>query len=91
MSADRSRIFPQTAAAMHIFLQFLLERRWSIFKTYVCVPLGVVLTMSLLYGVDRLIKNCIKVVFPASVAVMLIISLSCAVWQLAKGPTWIGM
>ncbi|SJM84708.1 uncharacterized protein ZBIST_1832 [Zygosaccharomyces bailii] len=72
MSADRSRIFPQTAAAMHIFLQFLLERRWSIFKTYVCVPLGVVLTMSLLYGVDRLIKNCIKVVFPASVAVMLI-------------------
>lgn len=57
---------------MDSFRQFMFEKRWSLVKTYVCVPVGVVLTMCLLYGVDRVIRNCIKVVFPASVAVMLI-------------------
>ncbi|QLQ78998.1 hypothetical protein HG537_0B03450 [Torulaspora globosa] len=55
-----------------IFKQFLILRRNELIRTYVLVPIGVLLVMCLLYGVDRLIKNCIKVTFPASVAVMLI-------------------
>ncbi|QLL31484.1 hypothetical protein HG536_0B03470 [Torulaspora globosa] len=55
-----------------IFKQFVILRRKELFRTYVLVPIGVLLVMCLLYGVDRLIKNCIKVTFPASVAVMLI-------------------
>lgn len=55
-----------------IFKQFVKLRRKELFRTYVLVPIGVLLVMCLLYGVDRLIKNCIKVTFPASVAVMLI-------------------
>lgn len=55
-----------------IFKQFVVLRRRLLFRTYVLTPLGVILVMALLYGVDRLIKNCIKITFPASVAVMLI-------------------
>lgn len=55
-----------------IFRQFALLRRKELFRTYVLVPVGVLLVMCLLYGVDRLIRNCIKISFPASVAVMLI-------------------
>lgn len=55
-----------------IFKQFVILRRRALFRTYVLTPIGVILVMALLYGVDRLIKNCIKITFPASVAVMLI-------------------
>lgn len=55
-----------------IFKQFVKVSRKDLVYTYVFVPIGVLLIMCLLYGVDRLIRNCIKVTFPASVAVMLI-------------------
>lgn len=55
-----------------IFKQFVILRRVLLFRTYVLIPLGVISVMTLLYGVDRLIRDYIKVTFPASVAVMLI-------------------
>lgn len=55
-----------------VFEQFVKLRRKELISTYVFVPFGVLLIMCLLYGVDRLIVDYIKVTFPASVAVMLI-------------------
>ncbi|SCW03172.1 LAFE_0G04544g1_1 [Lachancea fermentati] len=55
-----------------LFKHFISLHKYDLFKTYVLVPIGVILTLCVLYGVDRLIRNVIKVTFPASVAVMLI-------------------
>lgn len=55
-----------------IFTQFCRNNRAQLVKTYCFVPAGVLLTLCVLYGVDRFIKNVIGVTFPASVAVMLI-------------------
>lgn len=55
-----------------VFAQFARANRAQLFKTYCLVPIGIILTLCILYGVDRLIKNVIKVTFPSSVAVMLI-------------------
>ncbi|SCV03472.1 LANO_0G04346g1_1 [Lachancea nothofagi CBS 11611] len=55
-----------------LFVQFLKTNRLQLFKTYVLVPGGVIITLCILYGVDRLIADVIKVTFPSSVAVMLI-------------------
>ncbi|SCV01705.1 LAMI_0G13212g1_1 [Lachancea mirantina] len=55
-----------------IFKEFVRIHRKELVKTYLFVPIGVLLTLCILYGVDRLIKNVIKIVFPASVAVMLV-------------------
>ncbi|SCU87515.1 LADA_0E04456g1_1 [Lachancea dasiensis] len=55
-----------------LLVQFVKSNKSQLFKTYALVPIGVLLTLCLLYGVDRLIRNVIKVTFPSSVAVMLI-------------------
>ena len=51
---------------------FLRRHRRALLHEYVLVPIGVICFMALLYGVDRLIRNVIKVKFPASVAVMIV-------------------
>ncbi|SCU99623.1 LAME_0G04346g1_1 [Lachancea meyersii CBS 8951] len=55
-----------------LFRLFLKTNKLQLIKTYILVPVGGTLTLCILYGVDRFIRNVIKVTFPASVAVMLI-------------------
>ena len=55
-----------------IFKQFVVLHKKDLLKTYIFVPVGVLLILCVLYGVDRLIRNVIKIDFPASVAVMLV-------------------
>ncbi|CEP64445.1 LrgB family protein LALA0_S11e04258g [Lachancea lanzarotensis] len=55
-----------------LFLQFAKTSRIQLIKTYILVPVGAIIALCILYGVDRFIRNVIKVKFPASVAVMLI-------------------
>lgn len=53
------------------FVDFLHVYKYSLMRQYVFVPIGVIVMWLILYGVNKLIKDVIGVVFPASVAVML--------------------
>ncbi|SCU96124.1 LAFA_0G04434g1_1 [Lachancea sp. 'fantastica'] len=55
-----------------LFLEFANGNKALLIKTYILVPLGAIIALCILYGVDRFIRNVIQVTFPASVAVMLI-------------------
>lgn len=55
-----------------LFVDFLHIYKYSLLKQYVFVPIGVILIMMILYGVNILIKDVIGIKFPASVAVMLV-------------------
>ncbi|QLG71424.1 hypothetical protein HG535_0B04660 [Zygotorulaspora mrakii] len=74
MKLKQAKNLPEAVLHRHwlVFKQFLKVNHRDLIRTYLFVPLGVIIIMCLLYGVDRLIRNCIKVTFPASVAVMLI-------------------
>lgn len=54
------------------FREFLKIYKYSLLRQYVFVPLGVIVFMMILYGVNKLIHDVIKIKFPASVAVMLV-------------------
>lgn len=57
---------------LRTFKKFLVIYRFSLFRQYVLVPIGILSFMMVLYGVNQLIKNVIAIDFPASVAVMLV-------------------